>query len=70
MASSQICRDTGQSGHDAPQLLSESRQAWRHRRRCQPHLQPQRDQPLLGAVVQVALRAAATLVGGRDDAGA
>jgi len=31
-------------------------------------LQPQRDQPLLGAVVQVAFDTAAGVVGGRDDA--
>ena len=37
---------------------------------CQPHAHRERDQMLLGAVVQIAFDAAPLGVGGLDDAGA
>ena len=39
----------------------------RHLRLCDPKLQRQRDQPLLGAVVQIAFDLAAGLIGGGND---
>ena len=51
-------------------LLLERRQFGRHARLCGAQLKTQCDQPLLGAVVQIAFETAARVVGGRDDAGA
>jgi hypothetical protein len=66
----QLLRRAVQPGRDAVQFRPEFVEVGRHRRLRRAQLQRQRDQPLLGAVVQVALDAAPGLVGGGDDAGA
>ena len=60
----QIIESGVESGRDAVQLPGEIGRRGRLRL---AQLQRQRDQPLLGAVVQVALEALARLVGGGDD---
>jgi len=57
------------AGGDPVQLGRQLLQPGRDRRLGGAELQGQRDQPLLGPVVQVALDAAAGLVGGGDDTG-
>jgi hypothetical protein len=60
-------RNPGHSCHQPSDLLLERLQFVRHTRFRGPQLKAQRDQRLLGAVVQVAFQTAARIIGGRDD---
>ena len=59
---------TGQLGGGAIELGGELGEIGRHRCPRRAHLQRDRDEPLLGAVMQVAPETAPGLVGGNNDA--
>jgi hypothetical protein len=63
-------RNPGHSCHQPGDPRLEWLQFGRHARFGGTQLKTQRNQPLLGAVVQVAFYAAARIIGRRDDTGA
>ena len=64
----QLVQRAGHPGDGAVKLRGELGELRRHGRLCPAQLQRQRDEPLLGSVVQVPLDPAARLVGGGHDA--
>jgi hypothetical protein len=67
---SQLFEDAGQLLGHMRQLAFELPELRRHRPLQRTQLEPERDEPLLGAVVQITLDPPPRLIGGGDDAGA